>query len=187
MNLATFLANKCFAFLLAGGFERKENHGSTPGADPCLTASPRTILPPWTGRPQDFRSKCDGCGRCIAACPEKILVSDRTGFPHIDFSLGACTFCGACVESCVREAFTADPAKAPWQVRAVITNACLIHNNVLCMICAEHCTAGAIIIPRQADTASIPQVLADRCSGCGACFSPCPSRAIVMGNADPQP
>lgn len=187
MNLATFLANKCFAFLLAGGFERKENHARTPGTAPCPVASPRTILPPWTGSPQDFRSKCDGCARCIASCEEKILVSDRTGFPHIDFSYGACTFCGACAASCAREAFTVDPAKAPWQVRAVITSACLILDNVLCRICTEHCAAGAILIPRQTGTASIPQVLADRCNGCGACFSPCPSRAIVLESTDPQP
>lgn len=187
MNLTSFLANRCLAFLLNGGLDKKGQHICLPA--PGVIGEPplQHVLPPWIADAQEFRTKCDGCGKCIDCCAEKILVSDRAGFPQVDFSLGACTFCGACAASCTRGVFF-DPVTAatPWQVRAVIaTDACLASSNVLCMICAEHCAENAIIIPKMAGTFSAPLVLPDRCSGCGACFRPCPNRAISMRKEEP--
>ena len=43
---------------------------------------------------------CLGCGRCVRACPEGLVGSDRRGGPGEP----GCRVCGACVEACPSEA-----------------------------------------------------------------------------------
>lgn len=182
MNLASFLANKCFEFLLNGNAEKGSGHFFPAGRRAGQTTpSHRLLHPPWAIGEKEFRSKCDGCRACLGSCENKILIADGDGFPVVDFSRGSCSFCGACAESCSRQAFSPVQSRPPWGIKAWITGDCLAHNHVLCRTCGEHCPEAAIIFPQQAGTISAPQVLAERCSGCGACFSPCPAGAIAMG------
>ncbi|MSN24541.1 MAG: 4Fe-4S dicluster domain-containing protein [Geobacter sp.] len=47
-------------------------------------------------------SRCSGCGRCVAACPLKIITLDSVGFHKnavIKFE-DRCTKCGSCIVSC---------------------------------------------------------------------------------------
>ena len=41
---------------------------------------------------------CTGCGKCEGVCPEKALVYEEKGRPHIDRS--QCVGCGECVSAC---------------------------------------------------------------------------------------
>ena len=180
MNLASFLANKCFEYLLNCDAEKGSGRGFLPGRGKKKSPSSHRLHPPWSFAEQVFRSKCDHCCACLDRCENKILIADNSGCPVVDFSRGSCSFCGACAQSCPRELFRPFQSRPPWSIKASITADCLAHNNVLCRTCAEHCPEAAIIFPKQAGTISAPLILTERCSGCGACFSPCPTGAIDM-------
>lgn len=184
MNLASFLANKCFEYLLNCDAAKGCGRGFLTGRGTDKSTPSHRLLPPWALADQVFRSKCDHCRACLDRCENKILIADNAGCPVVDFSRGACSFCGACVQSCPRELFRPFQSLPPWSVKAAVTAACLAHDNVLCRACAEHCPEAAIIFPRQAGAISEPRILTERCSGCGACFSPCPTGAIVMQTGD---
>ena len=184
MNLASFLANKCFEFLLSDA-EKGRGHAFLAGRKTGKSAFPPPLIrPPWALAEQNFRVKCDGCHACLAGCEHNILVAAGDGYPVVDFSRGTCNFCGDCAESCSRGAFMPGKECPPWDIKAWISADCLAHSNVLCRICAENCPEAAIIFPQQAGTLSVPEVMSQRCSGCGACFSPCPAGAIVMRQGD---
>jgi len=135
---------------------------------------------PWAREPNLFKSVCDGCGVCLASCENKILILNSDGYPQIDFSMGSCNFCGACAESCPKDAFNYGSSQSPWNLKAFITSDCLSHNNVLCRTCAEHCEEEAIIIPKKNGVISAPHILAEKCTGCGACYNACPTKAIEI-------
>ncbi len=55
---------------------------------------------------------------------------------------------------------------------------CLAYRELMCSTCFERCPEqGAIVIER-----GIPQVVSDRCTGCGDCHGVCPAptNAILM-------
>ncbi len=57
--------------------------------------------------------RCSGCGRCIVACPEKILTLATFG-PKKRAVLtdpSRCTYCKACFEACPLDAVTFLPPK----------------------------------------------------------------------------
>ena len=47
-------------------------------------------------------ARCSGCGRCVAACPEKLITLDVVGFRKSALIRyrERCTSCLRCVESC---------------------------------------------------------------------------------------
>lgn len=137
--------------------------------------------PPWAREERDFISSCTRCDACIDACPTAILVRADGGFPAVDFSRGECTFCGDCVTHCAPRALLR-PAEgdAPWSSKASIGQACLAAAGVECRVCGENCPVGAIRFRPRIGGVALPQLEAEACTGCGACFAPCPTRAIVV-------
>ncbi|CAH1746394.1 ferredoxin-type protein [Thauera humireducens] len=137
--------------------------------------------PPWAREERDFISSCTRCDACIDACPTAILVQADGGFPSVDFSRGECTFCGDCVTHCAPRALLR-PAEgdAPWSSKASIGQACLAAAGVECRVCGENCPVGAIRFRPRIGGVALPQLEAEACTGCGACFAPCPTRAIVV-------
>lgn len=137
--------------------------------------------PPWAREERDFISSCTRCDACIDACPTAILVRADGGFPAVDFSRGECTFCGDCVTHCAPRALLR-PAEgdAPWSSKARIGQACLAAAGVECRVCGENCPVGAIRFRPRIGGVALPQLEAEACTGCGACFAPCPTRAIVV-------
>lgn len=52
--------------------------------------------------PQIEVARCTGCGRCVAACPEKIITLEVAGFRKhavIEYA-EKCTLCGECAMNC---------------------------------------------------------------------------------------
>lgn len=140
------------------------------------------IRPPWAVSTPEFETCCTRCGDCIEACPQKILKTGDGGFPTVDFSAGECTFCAECVSACKPRALHREPDRRPWSLKAMIGNGCLAPQGVECRVCGEICPESAIRFRPRPGGVAKPWFEADRCTGCGACFAPCPVRAIRLEN-----
>lgn len=137
--------------------------------------------PPWALNEADFISRCTRCDACIKGCPTGVLVQADGAYPAVDFSRGECTFCGECVTRCTPAALVRESADAsPWSLRAVIAERCLAANGVECRVCGETCPTGAIKFRPRLGGVALPALTLESCNGCGACFAPCPVRAITV-------
>lgn len=160
---------------------------AVPGPVPQFRADRRAFLraershgqpPPWTDADR-LATACTQCDACITACPEAILVCDGNGFPSVDFDRGECTFCTACASAC-RDGVFFDPPLPPWDIRAGASEDCLSRAGVVCQSCKDACGAGAIRFALAAGRVAVPMFDLERCTGCGACVSPCPVKAITV-------
>lgn len=134
-------------------------------------------LLPWVMSAQQFLEQCTQCGDCLAVCPEKIIIKGDGGFPNINFDLGECDFCGQCAEVCKAPIFTAT-TEQPWSKKAFINQTCLANENIYCRSCAESCEAQALTF--QLGFSALPKIDLELCTGCGACVTPCPTKAIEV-------
>ena len=140
------------------------------------------LRPPWAGEAGAFAAACDGCARCVPACPEGIVLIGRDGLAEIDFGRGACTFCAACVASCPTGAL-GDRGQGPWRAMARVDGRCIALGGVVCRVCEEPCEADAIRFQRRIGASMPPRIDHRACTGCGACVGACPAGAIqVMEN-----
>ena len=138
------------------------------------------LRPPWSKADPQFSDACSRCYACIAACPERIIVSGDGGFPEIDFNCGECVFCRACVEACAEPVFWDPDEIYPWEIVAAVGDSCLAYHGVFCQSCRESCEAGAIAFPLKPGRTVVPSINAERCTGCGACVSVCPVAAVSV-------
>lgn len=104
----------------------------------------------------------------------------------MDFMAGECTFCGDCTRVCDAGALRRDDAGIPWTLKATIGDDCLARQKVECRICGENCGEAAIRFQPRAGGSAEPQLLDDRCTGCGACVAPCPVGAIEISIPDAE-
>jgi ferredoxin-type protein NapF len=139
------------------------------------------IRPPWALPEAEFIDRCTRCNDCLKACPTRILVVGDGGYPTVDFSLGECTFCGDCVSSCQPKALLRrDVEQAAWPYKASIGEDCLPRQGVECRVCGDFCEARAIHFAPRLGGSPLPEIEADKCTGCGACVAPCPVTAISV-------
>lgn len=138
------------------------------------------LRPPWALLEDAFVDRCTRCNDCLKACPESIIVSGDGGFPTIDFSRGECTFCTQCVTVCHPLALKQTDGLPPWQIKALIGPSCLPERGVECRVCDDYCGANAIRFSPRLGSCPLPEIEAERCTGCGACIAPCPTSAITI-------
>ena len=140
------------------------------------------IHPPWSLPFADFINNCERCDNCIKACPEKIIVRGDGGFPEVNFTQGECIFCTDCVEACDANAFHTGDLKEEnaWDLSVTILPSCLSINAVMCRACGDHCDTDAIHFKLQTGGVSIPEVIQEDCTGCGACLYACPNQSISI-------
>lgn len=146
-----------------------------------LSGRKAALRPPWALAETDFLAACTRCGECVKVCPQHILQLVR-GYPEVDFSRGECTFCGQCRESCAAHALQATGVK-PWYLQAAVANNCLAHRDVVCRSCGDACGEAAIRFSPRLGGAARPEILNERCTGCGACVAACPAGAVTMATA----
>jgi len=140
------------------------------------------IRPPWALDEQQFTDTCTQCSECIKSCPEKIIISGEGHYPVIDFSKGECTFCFNCVDSCEPDALTGSTESIPWNLKASISKQCLVFKGIHCMSCRDQCETEAITFIPKVALPAYPVINPLLCTGCGACFQPCPNQSIQLNN-----
>lgn len=152
-----------------------------------VAGAPTPLRPPRALPEHQFKSACDGCGACIGACPQAILLPGAGGLPWVDFSRGGCTFCGKCADACDRKAFAPLTAHAAWDLRAWLSPACLEPRGITCRVCETACTEAALRFRPMTGGRARVTVVGDRCTGCGACVASCPTNAIQVAQTAPEP
>ena len=150
-----------------------------------VTGRTTVLRPPWAMTESDFVARCDQCAECINACPSHLIQAGSDGFPQINFQNGECDFCTACARACGTGAlaYRDDPRQPVWSLAASIEAECIAYHGVVCRTCGEHCEALAIRFVHVVGRGSMPQVELERCTGCGACVSACPVKAVRIGPA----
>ena len=151
-----------------------------------LTGRHTAIRPPWAVAEDEFLARCDQCSECVTACPSNLIEAANDGLPFINFSKGECDFCHACARACATGAlvYRAEPEQPIWSLAATIEPTCIAFNGVVCRTCGEFCETAAIRFVHVVGRGAMPQVDLERCTGCGACVSVCPVKAVRMGPAE---
>jgi len=166
-----------------------------------LQPSPYQIRPP--GAMEDeLTSRCIRCGECLRACPTGVLQPSiaEAGMeglwtPILITRLGYCDFaCNACGQVCPTQAIPALPLEEKrLQVMGkayIDENRCIAWaDHTDCIVCEEMCPLPEKAIQLEEQqisllngtqrTIKLPQVLRERCIGCGICEYKCP----VVGEA----
>ncbi len=126
--------------------------------------------PPFAAREDLFTAVCNGCGNCVAACPNGLIrLEQNQAILEIDYA--PCDLCGKCAEACSTHArhshFSADTL-----LRPNFSSKCLIKQNQRCTDCQTACPQQAI--------SSMLEIDNERCNGCGECKIICFVAAITF-------
>jgi ferredoxin-type protein NapF len=157
----------------------------------------RLIRPPGGRDEDELLAFCSRCGQCMKVCPTNVLqpsVSEAglegVFTPQMDFRVGPCEWsCNECGKVCPTSAIR--PLSLDAKRRTVIGRAYIDRNRCIpwadyktCLVCQELCPVPekAIIINAAEVTApggkhiklGRPEVIAERCIGCGVCENACP-------------
>lgn len=156
------------------------------------------LRPPGAQDEGDFQARCIRCQECVRACLTQCLEPAGKDYgaakmwtPRFNPALAKCEFelCGrACAAACPVGATRDVPDE---QVRigtaAVNRSKCIAWaEGKACLVCQERCSYQAI----DSDRKGRPSVMADKCTGCGACQNTCvtcPDPAIVVYPPDDVP
>ena len=177
------------------------------GDKDAATTMRMAISPPGSNGGKSLRTRCIGCGLCVAKCPTKVLKAATLEYgiagvmmPVMDFSRGYCdkdcTLCGeVCPTGAIRCLTKNEKAKAKIG-QAVLASgwetACLAYKEGhACALCEKHCPYGAVkVIEEMQGKKKVRRPVVDvaKCVGCGACVHVCPVRTLFVcpGIASPS-
>ncbi len=159
---------------------------------------PRIIRPPGALPEDEFTETCVRCGACLAVCLTKTLAPTIAGAgwegfltPRLVPRIGECDeFCNRCGQSCPTQAIRGMPLAAKRMAKLgtarVAKERCLAWAyDKHCLVCQEFCPYLAIRTLKNENGTDSPEVIAERCRGCGICEKKCrsdPSPAILVYN-----
>ncbi len=177
------------------------------GAGSVNLPDPGLIRPPGALPEREFLSRCVKCAVCVEVCPTGGLQPAVGGgglealwtpllVPRIGYCEANCTACGeACptgaIESLTMERRTGADGKPPVKIGTAFIDRgrCLPWGmDKPCLVCEEVCPVSpkAIVTvqgrTRDGKTILMPQVVPERCIGCGMCENHCPisGRAAIQ-------
>ena len=151
--------------------------------------SPKGLVRPPGSRPEDdFLALCVRCGECMASCPNNALQpiwfeagNEGLFSPSLVPKRGACNQdcnnCGTvCPTSAIRPLEIADRRWAKTGTARIMRERCLAwEQQKRCMVCDEVCPYSAVKFRNETgNPVPVPEVLEERCSGCGFCEHHCP-------------
>ncbi len=134
--------------------------------------------PPWFITDVAQAGDCSECNACIDACPTSIIEHNDQGIAAINFHKGECELCGDCADVCPKGFFHPPVDSRAWNLKAELNEKCLSQQGVVCQTCKDMCPEEAISLRLAVGQVPRPEIDEDKCSGCGACFAPCPTKAI---------
>jgi len=165
----------------AGAFATKAVQGQT--------APP--LRPPGSLDEPHFTAVCARCGNCAQVCPSKIIQPDFgaggvAGFltPRLrfdqDYCREDCHRCNAvCPSGAIARLSLADKRRHVIGPAVVDLDLCLLTKGRECTACIRQCPYQAIVMnSSDGGFSNQPHVDLDRCNGCGACESVCPTRTV---------
>ena len=156
-----------------------------------------------------FLTQCARCGRCVDACPTKLLkLVDKEattnaddpstianalqiGLPRVDFESGYCQEeCVACGQVCPTGAIARltpeKKARVPIGLAKFDLEKCLLYYNRECSICRRECSYDAIsFVWSDEEYLKIPTIDEKLCVGCGRCVAFCPGEPLFDDSGAP--
>ncbi len=160
-------------------------------------APPGLLRPPGALPEMDFLSQCVRCGECVAACPTNCLqpIWLSAGFmglfspsfvPRRGYCDPKCNRCGqVCPTGAIRSLPKNDRIWAKMGTSVITPEKCLAWEHKKgCMVCDEVCGFDAVVFNKvPGNPVPVPEIIEDKCSGCGFCEHFCPVQnqsAIVV-------
>jgi len=158
------------------------------------------VMPPGARDIDSFMANCIGCKACAAACPVKIIRTDNSPHPKLDFTSHYCQYsCTACSSVCPSPALSRLSVEEKQRTRIGLAalyreNCVAITHGAACGACAEVCAPRALqmepIDPEWPMGLTAPVLHSEYCIGCGGCYHICPvrwePRAITFTGVTPH-
>lgn len=144
------------------------------------------MRPPGAVREEEFLKTCIRCGKCVEACPTNLLrlagydaglVNNGTPYVVLQDEVDTyCIQCMKCIEACPTNALM-DIDKEEIKLGTAVIDE---ERCILCQTCALECPFEAI--ERGRVGVDVPQVIEEKCVGCGVCtVLLCPRHRIEDG------